>query len=76
MISIRSLALVYTLAYLLLLALLAVSIRWFDSYPKDQQRALDYQQRDIKSVQTSIRFAHKDLTFLARDYSLSPSFVT
>lgn len=72
MISIRSLTFIYTLAYLLLLALLAITIRWFDSYPKDLQRALDYQQRDIKSVQTSIRFAHKDLTFLARDYSSFP----
>lgn len=69
MTSIRSLTFAYTLAYILLLAFLALSIRWFDSYPKEQQRALEYQQKDIKSVQTSILFAHKDLTFLTRDYS-------
>jgi len=69
MTSIRSLTFTYTSAYLVLLAVLAISIRWFDSFPQEQQRALDYQQKDIKSIQNSIRFAHKDLTFLARDYA-------
>ncbi|OUS40568.1 hypothetical protein A9R00_05410 [Oleispira antarctica] len=69
MTSIRSLTFTYTFAYLVLLALLAISIRWFDSYPKEQERALEYQQKDIRSIQNSIRFSHKDLTFSARDYA-------
>lgn len=69
MTSIRSLTFTYTLAYMVLLALLAISIRWFDSYPREQERALEYQQKDIRGIQNSIRFAHKDLTFLARDYA-------
>jgi sensor domain CHASE-containing protein len=69
MTSIRSLTFTYTIAYLVLLALLAIFIRWFDTYPQEQEIALDYQQKDIRSIQNSIRFAHKDLTFLARDYA-------
>ena len=69
MTSIRYLTFTYTLAYLVLLAVLAIAIRWFDTYPQEQKRALDYQQKDIRGIQNSIRFAHKDLTFLARDYA-------
>ena len=69
MTSIRSLTFTYTFAYLVLLALLAISIRWFDTYPEAQKRAIEYQQKDIRGIQNSIRFAHKDLTFLARDYA-------
>lgn len=72
MTSIRMLALTHTVGYIIILSIMTIVTRWFWTYPQEQQLALEYQEREIASIQNAIRTFHENLTYLAKDYANFP----
>jgi len=69
MVSIRSLAVRYTVSYIIVLTTLVIASRWFWTYPQELNLAIEHQERDVISIQNAIQSTHDSLTSMAYDYA-------